>query len=202
MKTIIKLTFLIFFISLYNITQAQVKDIEDLYLAFDNPYDYTNVYFKDINNFYNTFEGTWVATQGNKTLKIVLKKLEKEQNKIPYFYDDMDGEYQYIENGVEKINTLNNTDYYKTSIYSASLLQSHHKPPCNTCNPNNRRLMVLFKDRDRDLSGTLYLQHITVNGQPALKGLLYGNGGSYNLSNPPQYLTITVPTGWWTFIKQ
>lgn len=59
-----------------------------------------------------------------------------------------------------------------------------------------------FFTKDRDLSYTLYLQHITVNGQPALKGLLYGNGGSYNLSNPLQYLTITVPTCWWTFIKQ
>lgn len=161
-----------------------------------------NVYYKDINNFFNGFEGTWLAKRGNKTLKIVLKKLEKEKNDIPYYYDDMDGEYLYTENGVEKINTLNNKDYFKTSIMGASLLKSNHKPPCDDCKPNKRRLSVMFFDRVHDVSATLYLQHTTVNGKPALKGLLYGDGGSYVGENPPKHLSMVIPTGWWTFVKE
>lgn len=203
MKQIYLLAILLF-ISVNCKAQSPILDIENKPTIWDEPQ--TNAYYKDINNFYNGFEGTWLATRGNKVLKIVLTKEERVPNDIPYFADYINGEYQYLENGVEKINTLNNNDPYKKGLLGSDLLKSNHKPPCNDCDPNKRRLQVTLYDYirapDGFLSGTLTLQHTTVNGQPALKGLLYGDGSKYDSANPPQYFSMNVPTGWWTFIKQ
>ena len=199
MKNLYILTFIIF-TSLSCKAQTPIIDIENS-PGFGET-GIKNAYYKDINNFYDSFEGTWIGTRGNKTLKIVLKKEEKIPNDIPYFTDYMYGEYQYIEDGVVKINTLDNTDRFKTGIKGSSLLKSHHKPPCADCDPNKRRLEIGFFDRVHKVSATLYLQHTTVNGQPALKGLMYGDGGSYNAANPPEHLYMVIPTGWWTFIKE
>lgn len=182
--------------------QTPIIDIEKKHLAWKNPESYINAYFKDINSFYDGFEGTWIGTRGNKTLKIVLWKEEKIPNGIPYYADYVFGEYLYSENGVEKINTLNNTVRSDISISDSSLLKSSHKPPCNDCDPNKRRLEVLFYDNVHKVSATLTLQHTTVNGKPALKGLMFGNGGSYDATNPPEHLYMVIPTGWWTFVKE
>ena len=199
MKNLYILTFIIF-TSLSCKAQTPIIDIEERPTIWDTPT--INAYYKDINNFYDGFEGTWVGTRGNKTLKIVLKKIEKTKNDIPYYYDEMHGEYQYIEDGVVKINTLDNTDYFEASINGSDLLKSNHKPPCADCDPNKRRLEVLFYDNVHKVSATLTLQHTVVNGKPALKGLMFGNGGSYDATNPPEHLYMVIPTGWWTFIKE
>ncbi|WP_435254736.1 DUF6705 family protein [Tenacibaculum sp. A30] len=199
MKNLYILIFIIF-TSLSCKAQSPIIDIEERPSIWDTPTK--NAYYKDINNFYDGFEGTWIGTRGNKTLKIVLKKIKKTKNDIPYYYDEMHGEYQYIEDGVVKINTLDNTDYFKTSIYGSDLLKSNYKPPCADCDPNKRRLRIGFFDNVHKVSATLYLQHTTVNGQPALKGLMYGDGGSYDAANPPEHLYMVIPTGWWTFIKE
>ena len=181
--------------------QSPIIDIEKLPSIWDNPQ--TNAYYKDIHNFLNDFEGTWLATKGNTTLKIVLKKLEMVSNDVPYYMDYIVGGYQFLENGVEKINTLSKINIqYVRSIYGNRLLKSNFKPKCNDCDPNKRRLNLSFIDRERDISGSLFLQHTTVNGQPALKAILWGNGKTYNESNPPANFYLTVPTGEYLLIKQ
>ena len=179
--------------------QSPIVDIENKPYFTDTQ---ENAYYKDINNFYNDFEGTWLATNGNKTLKIVLLK-ETQLYTGKFYTDYVSGEYEYKENGTTVINTLSNTNSNLIGISASSLLKSNYKPPCNDCLPTKRRLSVIFSDNTRDMHGTLTLQLITVNGQPALKGLLFGgNGTSYHINNPPAHLEMTVPTGWWTFIKQ
>ncbi|WP_425657689.1 DUF6705 family protein [Tenacibaculum ascidiaceicola] len=199
MKNLYILTFIVF-TSLSCKAQTPIIDIEERPTIWDTPT--INAYYKDINNFYNGFEGTWVGTRGNKTLKIVLKKEEKIPNDVPYYADYVFGEYLYSENGIEKINTLNNSERFNRGITGSYLLKSSHKPTCNDCDPNKRRLEIGFFDRVHKVSATLYLQHTTVNGQPALKGLMYGDGGSYNAANPPEHLYMVIPTGWWTFVKE
>ena len=179
--------------------QSPIIDIEN------KPYfteTQENAYYKDVNNFFNDFEGTWLATNGNKTLKIVLlKETQLYTGKI--YTDYVSGEYEYKKDGTTVISTLSNTDRYKRGVNGNSLLKSNHKPICNDCSPTKRRLSVTFSDRTRDMHNTLTLQLITVNGRLALKGLLWSNGGlSYHIDNPPAHIEMTVPTGWWTFIKQ
>ncbi len=201
MKNLYITTVLILITSIYCKAQTPIIDIENR--PSFREVQIKNAYYKDINNFFDDFEGTWVATNGNNTLKIVLKKLKMIPNDIPYFLDYVVGGYQYIENGVEKINNLDkiNTQYTQ-SIYGSRLLKNHYKPTCIDCDPSKRRLGLSFFDTDRNVSGSLYLQHTIVNGKPGLKALLWGNGKAYDMDNPPAHLYLTVPTGVYTFIKQ
>lgn len=197
MKTIYKLS--IFLLSFNIIAQTPVIDIEDL--DFDT--SMVNAYYKDINNFYDTFEGTWVYTNGNTSFKIVLTKVDMQYTGR-FYLDEMIGEYQYIENGVEQINTLNNTDQYSYGIWGGRLIKSTYLPPCDDCPENGRRLKITLSDRVRNLSGTFTLKPILVGGQEALEGFLWGNGvaGGIDVNNPPPFTEMTVPTGTFIFIKQ
>jgi len=165
-----------------------------------------NAYYKDINNYFNDFVGTWVYTNGTTSFKIVLQK--KTMAYTGKFYMDyMIGEYQYIENGVEKINTLPNLSQPRLhSIVGSTLLDNSAsaRPYCPTCPSDERRLKVTLKDRPRKLSGQFTLKKTMVGGQPALEGYLWGNGvpGGIDVDNPPQYTKLTVPTGTFIFVKQ
>ena len=161
----------------------------------------TGAYYKDINNFYDDFEGTWKYTNGNTSFTISLeKKVKRYSGK--FYIDGIIGEYKYIENGVEKINTFTDS-YERPSLWYSSLLKSYHKPDCNNCPTNERRLRIIFSDRVRDLTGKFTLKKITINGQPALEVLLWGNRKVFiDIDNPSPYTKLTVPTGNYILIKQ
>jgi len=181
--------------------QHPIIDIEKKPSIWDEQTE--NVYYKDINNFFDGFTGVWKAERSNKILIIDLKKIVKIPNDIPYYADYMVGEYKYLENGIEKINTLNNTDIFKRGISGGYLVKHDQKPPCSNCKPEKRRLLLTFSDRVRNIHGSIILQVVTINGKQALKGLIYNVGGmSYHEDNKPQYFDITAATGLWTFIKQ
>jgi hypothetical protein len=85
-----------------------ITHIEDI--TFDYPKD--GYYYKDINYLLDPFVGTYLYTNGNTSFKIVLKKMIQSSCNDYYYEDLIIGAYQYIENGVEKVNTLselNNT---------------------------------------------------------------------------------------------
>ena len=72
--------------------------------------DINGAYYKDTNNDFDKFVGTWKYTNGITSLTITLQKKAQyhkfHSNGDNYYLDVMVGEYKYIENGVEKINTL------------------------------------------------------------------------------------------------
>lgn len=125
--------------------QTPIISIED-----NNGDRIQNAYYKDISNVLNTFEGTYLLSNGTTSLKIVLQK--KTMSFDSWLYEDLlIGEYQYIENGVEKVNTLNNLNttytnqYGSINIYGNSIIK-HGLPGCNDCTINEKRLRLSFKD--------------------------------------------------------
>ena len=80
--------------------QSPIIDLLD-----DDGNKIVNAYYKDINNLLNPFEGTFVYTNGSTQLKIKLVKKVQQFNGR-YYEDLIIGEYQYIENGTEIVNTL------------------------------------------------------------------------------------------------
>lgn len=131
----------------------------------------SGTYYKDTNNVYNQFEGEWLWQSGNNSLRIILQKKEQVYHQVKeWYYEDMlVGEYQYIENGVEKINTLANINSQHNNISNSDILTTPFFMGCDDCLPNERRVYVSFSDPLADLSGFIVFKKMVVNGQQALR---------------------------------
>ena len=153
--------------------QTPIIDIED-----NQGYDVNGAYYKDTKNQLNPFEGTYIYTNGSTTLKIVLQKKTMSTIATHRFYEDMIiGEYQYIENGVEKRNTLNNLNINyinkKEHTVSGNLLITGTDLGCSDCSPTEKRIKGSLMDNVSHSLGNIMLRRITVNGKAAIELNLY-----------------------------
>jgi hypothetical protein len=161
-------------------------------------------YYKDVDNNLDPFVGTWVHTDGNTSLKIVFKK------ELKYYYrkhheDILIGDYQYIENGVEKINTFSRLDSISPdvldhSISGNTICENNYYPKCDDCLPNEKRVKLFLFDPIQKVSGHLLLRKITVDDKPALKIFKTTTGTPYLVGTTPK--DMIVPDGYYTLIKQ
>lgn len=138
-----------------------------------------NAYYKDVNNVLNNFEGIWLYTNGNTSLKIVLVKRSQYRNRK--FYEDLlIGGYQYIENGIEKINTLTDADNPSigrdASIKGNNIYNNCKYSPVDDCVDGEKNLHLSINDVTSDGHiGALRLFKRTINGQEALKAKISMN---------------------------
>lgn len=174
-------------------------------------------YYKDTQNFQNQYIGTWLYTNGNTSLKIIFVKkvmfpiLGSPKN---YFEDILVGEYQYIENGVEKVNTLanlnvNHTNEFDYNLLSISQLNKNKYPKCNECADNEKRLnMELMEPSRRNFVGFdngFLLRRVTENGVVMLKvNFVKMDNGVYSTKegDPVSIDGFSLPYGNYTLIKQ
>ena len=116
-------------------------------------------YYKDINNFRGQFVGTWIYTQGNTTLTIMIRKRDNLHfltEFSDYNEDILIGEYKYVENGIEKINTLDNINNNYGSDFKSNwqhnlfgnmyLRRATSYPRCNECDSNERRMEFSYSE--------------------------------------------------------
>ena len=161
-------------ISLNCFAQSPIVDIEDAYPSQD-PF---GVYYKDTHNQLDSYEGTYIYTDANQTLKIVLQKKVLSVNMNQSVYQDLIiGEFQHIVNGVEKINTLsrlnaNQSDKRFHGITANQILLGTELG-CDDCSPNEKTLAGGLKDNVAHSNARIRFRKITVGGQPALKFSLY-----------------------------
>jgi hypothetical protein len=130
--------FAVFFILLNScMAQNPVRDIMDV--SFPPNDKDKGVYFKDTKNVLNGYDGTYLYTNGTKLFKIKLQKNVMINN--GYNYEDLIvGEYQLIENGVEKVNTLDRlTSTSFNNNISGSLVLTGTKWGCNDCRADEKR---------------------------------------------------------------
>ena len=181
---------------------------------FDNP-EYGEVwgaYYKDIDNDFSNFIGTWEYINGATSLKIVIKKKSEcpdSQNKM--YEDFLIGAYRYIENGVEKVNTLSQMNdstlgVYSHSIFGNLIIKNTSPPVCNDCGLNERRVNLTMHDPTREnivgLSGSLVLKRFDAGTIQKIKMNLRQEGNIiYIDGNPPQYNSLSVPWGEYILTK-
>ena len=183
--------------------QSPVLDISDSGTGLPNGY-----YLRDNNNLLNTFEGTYQYTNSNTILKIVLVKKIQQYNQE--FYEDLIiGEYQYIENGIEKINTLNeiNNVYIEQRFHkidSNFLVNNNFKLfPCLDCFSNEKRLYASIFDPSTNSYADIVIRKTILNSQQIIKiniinfkkGLIIVNG----LATEPNF---SLPLEEYILIKQ
>lgn len=200
MKNLIKLAFTLFFVS----CNAQTINLEN-----KGSYRYypQGAYFKDINNYLDPFTGTYLYTNGNTSLKIVLLKRINETSSL-YAEDIIYGGYEYKVNGVTLANTLPNTlpittfssKYY---IHGNSYLLNNSHPPCNTCSPNEKRLYLSLKDMQCLYYRDIIIKKEIVGGQEQIKITIMQPGTVYYKSTEPEpEFNFILPSGDYTLIKQ
>jgi len=164
-------------------------------------------YYKDVDNDFNPFIGTWKWEDGGNSLTLILKK---EENifieSVGYFKDLLVGEYQYIEGGVELVNTLSNisnpTIIGRQHIISGMLIMSkYNRPTCEDCAESERRIKLNIKHPDSEyIYDDLILRYVNDIGGERIEAILF-DGGS-NVSNyDGEPINIDVPFGNYSLIK-
>jgi hypothetical protein len=182
-----------------------------------------NAYYKDVNQLHDQYVGTWLFTNGSNSLKLVFQKRNMiyNDNDIKNFYEDfLVGEYQYIENGIEKVNTIsainvnygpNLEDVRKHNILSQSWIKyAGTRPKCIECPANEGRLAMSFDEPSkRDIKGManrFVLRRFFDNGVEKLKvwfvsdikqGLVFDAN-----DNPIDVSRFSLPFGTYVLTKQ
>lgn len=177
-----------------------------------------NAYYKDINNFRDQFVGTWLYVNGTTSLKIIfVKKNMSYTTEAPKncYADYLIGGSQYIENGVEKYNTmssinLNHSNIYDYFMFSSLMIKSTNYPKCNDCSINEKRLVISYEEpltkSDLCLDADLVIRHILENGTEKLMVRFLkvsgACGSTIDETSPLPNLNFTLPFGNYTLIKQ
>jgi hypothetical protein len=175
-----------------------------------------NAYYKDIDNFQNQFVGTWVYTDATKTIrfKFVKKEMFYYQSVTNYYADYLIGEMQYIENGVEKINSLMNLNINQTSIFTYSL-HSYGKvyndayPKCLECPDDVQRMAMSYSEPTNDdvgLAAAFVMRRADENGVQKIKIQYILTNGPAGLKSdfetPSSTTNFTIPYGDFTLLKE
>jgi hypothetical protein len=197
MKNTIKI--LILLLSLNCFAQYPVRDISEMTGTIDIP----GIYYQDTQSLLNPFVGTYVYNQNGKMLKIELRK--KEQSFWYNYYEDLViGGYQYIENGVEKINTLNSLNTFQQNgrLYSISgnFLLNYNRF-CDDCQVGEKHLYIGLVEKSTSNSATIDFKVTRVNGQPALRVWLYWRLRT-RVEGQPQQPHASFPQGEYIMLKQ
>ena len=178
-----------------------------------------NAYYKDVDNFLNQFEGTWQYTTTTDTLTVkFVKKLQMKKDKYgKYFYyaDYLVGEFRYVENGVEKANTLSNLSInhpspYDYNLYSSSKIGKYNYPRCNECEDNVERLRITFDEPANDddmLAADFVIRHEIEAGVEKIKVQFILMTSPIGIkkdtdTTPSVARKHTIPYGNYTLIKQ
>lgn len=181
---------------------------------YNTDIDQSGVYYKDTYNDFDKFVGTWKYTNGSTSLTIVLqKKIQHTVYKNNGAYYDMDfiiGGYKYIENGVEKINTLSqlteNFDYVYSYHIAGSYIAGPQSYLCLDCNPNDRVLFLLFTDPNRHIQGyepQMLFKRVDSGGIQKLElNFRTISGGWEEEGVDPGFTQYTIPFGEYILIKQ
>jgi hypothetical protein len=184
---------------------------------YDSSVTVQGAYYKDLQDDFQRFIGEWKYEQGLDTL--IVKIIKKEMQFINYgnvsFYGDfIVAEYRYVENGIEKINTLpnlliNHSTPFKYNIVANIIIKPvpNNSAVCPNCGPNDVMVEGPFSDPERDIFGfepIVVLRHKIENGVEKI--FLTMSIFGFKLPSPygtvSPYDTYNLPVGLYELIKQ
>ncbi len=139
-----------------------------------------NYYVKDVNNEFGKFEGIWKYQNGNTSIIFKLKKEEHYQvSETSNYLDLLVGEYQYIENGVEKVNTLADFDNPSISGYDHRISGGvfvHFLPKSCIDNSHSSEIKIeltIESPGNHQIEGRVILRYVNENGTEKLEVCIY-----------------------------
>ncbi|MFD2586541.1 DUF6705 family protein [Croceitalea marina] len=138
-------------------------------------------YYKDVDNNLDPLVGTWKWQEGNNSLTVEFKKVERAPFGGESVKDILIGGYTYIKNGVECTNSLPmpNLPMDKLTNYPiwGGVIGTPIKgsPPCPECGTNPRYVKVQVREPENPLlEGKFIMGHFIQNGVEKM-GLLFLN---------------------------
>ncbi len=181
--------------------QYQIMDLEDF-----NGHRITGVYYKDLQNFLDPFVGTYLYTNGNKSLKIVLqKKIMSKPSDNSYAEDMIVGAYQYIVDGQEKSNTLNRLNMVESSgdryPISGNSEIIEGDPGWIGFLPGEKGLNLGLSENFTHNWAVIFVRKTVVNGQQAIVAEILWQMQTGEVGKPKP-LRASFPGGEYTLIKQ
>jgi hypothetical protein len=199
-----KTKYIIVVLFILNVFKTNAQTIKDIYDLVGSEYT-KGTYYKDTKNKLNPYLGTYVYTNGTTSLKFVFKKVLSNRNNR-YTEDVIIGEYQYIENGVEKINTLNrfNLNYTANEVWKYSVQGNNIYPAtayCSDCAPNEEHFYTYLYDRDAEAGAIFDVKRIVQNGKQAIR-VTIGWSMREHKENDPPLLNPSLPGGYYILVKQ
>ncbi|MDX6188881.1 DUF6705 family protein [Flavobacterium sp. Fl-318] len=190
----------IFFILLNN-CMAQ-SPVFDIMTPKENSTGIQGAYYKDTKNVLNGYDGTYVYTNGTTSFKIKLQKNVMTSMNDFYYEDLVVGEYQYIENGIEKVNTLNElTSKSNINHIRGARVLTGTKLGCSDCRPDEKRLRLGFRDTVPQNTGEIDIRKTTVGGKDAIIVKIWYRSVGVLVGTPEPKLAI-IKGGTYTMIKQ
>lgn len=177
-----------------------------------NMEDYVGVtipgrYYKDINNLLLPFEGTFVYSNGNKNLKVVLKKMSHSSMGDVYFEDLLVGEFEYKVNNTVVASTLHKLDSIyingvKNSIFGNHILRGGSRA-CSYCPVTDVFINGQLKDVS-DINGAeIFFKKVSSNNQDAIELTLVWRIRGINKDLPASFSPdASFPGGVYILIKQ
>lgn len=169
------------------------------------PSNDSNCYEKDVNNEFDKFVGAWKYQNGNTSLTFKLKKELHYQTSNNANYEDLlVGEYQYIENGIEKANTLSDFNNIAVSGYQHKIAGGiflHRLPYYCADNslPQEIKIELFIEDpNDSFIEGIVILRYVIDNGTEKLEVCIHDTS---TLAEDPN-AHLLIPNGYYEMIKQ
>ena len=166
-----------------------------------------NAYLKDLDGDYDRFIGNWLWTNNNDTLMLSFQKIEMSiRPTMRYYSDYLIGEYRYVENGVEIVNTLP-VNYDESPLnnnyMSIGITTRNHPDICPECNLNPRYILGYIDDPNQpDLDSKMFMVYFVENGVEKIKIKVYKSIGITLTEDPNPTGQIAIPRGIYTLVKQ
>jgi len=179
-----------FFILIVSVCKAQSPILPLDY----NPLNLVEgAYYKDLNDELTKFTGTWKYTNGTTSFTIVFQKKAMFFNSEDNYYEDiLIGEYKYIENGVEKVNTLPNLTINYANQYKYNIAGLILYPDTIITNP--KKIELNFNDPEREyLNRAIRVKYIPAQGTVPAKIEVKWTGNMSVLPNENSPTEIRVP---------
>jgi hypothetical protein len=195
------------------ISQAQTPILS----LYNDSRNIQGAYYKDTQNEFNRFVGEWKYKNGNDTL--IVRIIKKEMQFIDYghisvYEDFLVGEYRFVQNGIEKINTLpsilsNFVDPYEYNINANIIKRPTQNNPdvCPHCGPNDVIIRGSLRDPNIEILGlepTVFMRSKTENGVEKIffSLVLFGNVFVNVDEGYPPHTSYRLPSGTYELIKQ
>lgn len=180
--------FIILFFSNCKAQYTAIKPLDGM-AAIEN-----GIYYKDLNNLLNTFEGTYLYTNGTTSFEIILQKKSLSNVNNVYYEDILIGAYKYVENGITKVDVLNdiNNTYFNGTYYKiyGNWIRTGQRY-CPQCEPNEKWLYGTIVDPVSHSVDNLIIRKTIVNGEPAIKIFILHELYARNSDAPP--IPISYP---------